>query len=165
MCRTGPYAWVPIASRPSFWYAVWRRVFRNRSATQGAGRYCELVLLKFRWTRFPQFPQPSVRAPLRRWLLECLRVLMRDLLRGFPIHFRSPDCGHPGLLKLLLRVLSEISETSQQNKSANLAAAVPVPSAAGICLLRLLRFRRGLIKYQQAVQRRSPCPVLLGFCC
>jgi len=22
MCRTGPYAWVPVASRPGFWYAV-----------------------------------------------------------------------------------------------------------------------------------------------
>ena len=32
-CRTGLYAWVPVASRPGFWYAVWRRVFRNISAT------------------------------------------------------------------------------------------------------------------------------------
>ena len=114
MCRTGRNAWVPVASRPGFWYAVWRRVFRNRSAIQGVGRYSEPVLLNFRWTRYPQCPQPWVRAPLWRWLLECLHALLRELLRGCPKHFRSPGCGHPGLLKILLRILAEISETSQQ---------------------------------------------------
>ena len=107
MCRTGPNAWVPVASRTGFWYAVWRRVFRNRSAIQGVGRYSEPVLLNFRWTRYPQCPQPWVRAPLWRWLLECFSKNQQTVPRGSP----CPLLLGFFLLRLLLRVRKSLSKT------------------------------------------------------
>ena len=41
VCRTGPYAWVPVASRPGFWYAVATCVPQQiRNSMGGAVCWC-----------------------------------------------------------------------------------------------------------------------------
>ena len=76
---------------------------------------------------------------------------------------RSPHAVMLGLflLRLLLRFRRSLS-----NKSANSAAAVPLPGAVGILLLRLrLRFRRSLSKQISQPCRTGPVSRAVGILC
>ena len=145
-------------------------------------------MLTFRWTRVPQFPQPRVRAPLRRWLLEYLRVLLRELLRGFPKHFRSPGCvpfsthrqaGVPVRIAIApdsappgcTEAIFDVPQKMTQNKNACflgfcrpkiLGREKYEPHGINVCVP--LRFRRSRgNKNSKHVLGPPPCPVLLGF--
>jgi len=76
---------------------------------------------------------------------------------------RRSQC--PVLLGCFAETYAAISEKSQQQKLANRAAAVPVPGAAGSCLLRLLlRFRRSLSKTSAYSAAAVPVPGAAGIC-